>query len=68
MPAAVCKKEVLTIEASVRFETAPDLISGIELIATGQKIAWNIADYLVSLEKSVGELLKTPSRPEPRIP
>jgi F-type H+-transporting ATPase subunit b len=43
----------------IRFETAPDLISGIELITTnGQKVAWSIADYLVSLEKGVDELLK----------
>lgn len=43
---------------SVRFETSPDLISGIELSTTGQKLAWSIADYLASLEKGVNELLK----------
>jgi F-type H+-transporting ATPase subunit b len=42
----------------VRFETVPDLISGIELATDGQKLAWTIADYLVSLEKGVSELLK----------
>ncbi len=42
----------------VRFETAPDVISGIELIANGRKVAWSMADYLSSLEKSAGELLK----------
>ena len=42
----------------VRFETAPDLISGMELTADGHKVAWSIADYLASLEKSVGEILK----------
>lgn len=45
-------------EIRVRFETAPDLISGIELATDGQKLAWTIADYLASLEKGVGELLK----------
>ena len=48
----------------VRFETAPDVISGIELTANGRKVAWSIADYLTSLEKSVNELLKTPSKPK----
>jgi F-type H+-transporting ATPase subunit b len=50
------------------FETAPDLISGIELTTNGQKVAWSIADYLASLEKGVGELLKdarTSLKPKP---
>ena len=47
-----------------RFETAPDLISGIELSTNGQKVAWSIADYLASLEKGVGELLKEKDKPE----
>ncbi len=42
----------------VRFVTAPDLISGIELTTNGQKVAWSIADYMASLEKGVDELLK----------
>ncbi|TAJ16237.1 MAG: F0F1 ATP synthase subunit B [Rugosibacter sp.] len=48
----------------VRFETAPDLISGIELSANGQKVAWSIDEYLASLERSVGELLKEKDKPE----
>jgi F-type H+-transporting ATPase subunit b len=50
--------ETFSAEIPLRFETAPDLISGIELTANGQKVAWSIADYLTSLEKGVGELLK----------
>ena len=42
----------------VRFETAPDLISGIEFSTNGQKVAWSIADYLSSMAKGVDELLK----------
>ncbi len=49
--------ETFSAEIHVRFETAPDLVSGIELTTNGQKVAWTIADYLASLEKSVGELL-----------
>jgi F-type H+-transporting ATPase subunit b len=50
--------ETFSAEIHVRFETAPDLIGGIELSANGQKVAWSIADYLTSLEKGVDELLK----------
>jgi F-type H+-transporting ATPase subunit b len=55
--------ETFAAEIRVRFETAPDLVSGIELTANGQKVAWSIADYLSSLEKSVGELLKASAAP-----
>jgi len=57
--------ETFSIDAHLRFETAPDLVSGIELTANGQKIAWSIADYLTSLDKAVGELLKPQDKPEP---
>jgi F-type H+-transporting ATPase subunit b len=50
--------ETFSTDVQIRFETAPDLISGIELSASGQKIAWSIADYLASMEKGVGDLLK----------
>ena len=50
--------ETFWAEVRVRFETAPDLVAGIELTANGQKVAWSIADYLASMEKGVGELLK----------
>jgi F-type H+-transporting ATPase subunit b len=56
--------ETFSAEVPVRFETAPDVISGIELTTNGQKIAWSIADYLASLEKGVGELLKENDKPE----
>jgi F-type H+-transporting ATPase subunit b len=50
--------ETFSAEIHIRFETAPDLISGIELSANGQKVGWTITDYLASLEKGVGDLLK----------
>ena len=56
--------ETFSAEIRVRFETSPDVISGIELIANGRKVAWSIADYLASLEKSVGELLEEQSNPQ----
>ena len=56
--------ETFSAEIRVRFETAPDLISGIELTTNGQKVAWSIADYLASLEKGVDELLKEKDKRE----
>ena len=50
--------ETFSAEIHIRFETSPDLISGIELSTNGQKVAWSIADYLASLGKGVDELLK----------
>jgi len=55
--------ETFSAEIDVRFETSPDLVSGIELTSDGQKMAWSIADYLASLEKGIAELLKTQSEP-----
>ena len=57
--------ETFSAEVRIRFETAPDLVSGIELTTNGQKLAWSIADYLASLEKGVGEVLKQTSKVEP---
>ena len=50
--------ETFSAEVRVRFETAPDLIGGIELAANGQKVAWSIGDYLASMEQGLDELLK----------
>jgi F-type H+-transporting ATPase subunit b len=55
--------ETFSAEIHIRFETAPDLISGIELTTNGQKVAWSIAGYLASMEKSVDELLKENDKP-----
>jgi F-type H+-transporting ATPase subunit b len=58
--------ETFSAEIHIRFETSPDLVSGIELSANGQKVGWSIADYLASLEKGVGELLKEKDKPAPK--
>ena len=59
-------KESFAPEARVQFETAPELVSGIELSTNGQKVAWSIADYLATLEKSAGELLHQDAKHEPK--
>lgn len=65
-------KQLFTTDIPLKFDVAPALVSGIELSASGQKIAWNIADYLHSLETGVADLLKekvqsaskAPSKPD----
>jgi len=59
--------ECVSLEVDVQFETAPELVSGIELTSNGQKLAWSISDYLGSLEKGVGELLDEQVRSEASI-
>lgn len=49
--------ETFSAKITLHFETAPDLVSGIELKSNGQKVAWSIADYLTSLETGVQEIL-----------
>ncbi len=57
-------KETFAPEARVQFETAPELVSGIELSTNGQKVAWSIADYLATLEKRAGDLLHKEAEPK----
>lgn len=57
-------KDLIAAGTPIRFETAPDLVSGIDLIANGRKLSWNIAAYLQSLEKGVGELLEAKGKPD----
>ena len=56
--------ETFSADIHIQFETVPELVSGIELSANGQKVAWSIADYLATLEKSAGELLHEDAKPE----
>jgi F-type H+-transporting ATPase subunit b len=53
--------EAFSSDVPLRYETCPDLVSGIELTTNGRKLAWSIADYLKSLETGVSELLETPA-------
>jgi len=57
-------KGILGSDTQVEFETAPDLVSGIEISTNGQKVAWSITDYLASLGQGVDELLKTQLKAE----
>jgi F-type H+-transporting ATPase subunit b len=56
--------ESFSTEVKLRFETAPDLVGGIEITANGQKLAWSISDYLSKLEKGVDELVNAKNKPK----
>lgn len=58
--------ETFSADIHLRFETAPDLVSGIDLSANGQRVGWSIGSYLTALERDVSELLKERERPEPK--
>ena len=60
-------QELLGAETAVTFETAAELVSGIELSTDGHKVAWSIAEYLMELEGSLGELLEAKS-PQDAVP
>ncbi|MBW8831971.1 MAG: F0F1 ATP synthase subunit delta [Burkholderiales bacterium] len=48
---------------ALRFETAADLVSGIELVAGGQKLSWSIAHHLEALEHLVTDVVA----PQPEV-
>jgi F-type H+-transporting ATPase subunit b len=56
--------ETFSADIHLRFDIAPDLISGIELSANGEKVAWSIEEYLSSLETGVEALLKKEAIPQ----
>jgi len=72
LPADECTKiqnvinETFSVDIHLQFETAPDLVSGIELTANGQKVAWSIADYLTALKTDIREILKEQDKAEPK--
>jgi F-type H+-transporting ATPase subunit b len=49
--------EDFSADIHLRFETSPECICGIELTVGGQRVAWDIAGYLSSLDRKVGEYL-----------
>ena len=55
--------ETFSADIQLHYETAPDLIAGIELISNGQKLAWSIAEYLDSMEQEIGKLISKPTKP-----
>jgi F-type H+-transporting ATPase subunit b len=52
-------KAIVGDSVDIQFAIEPKLISGIEINANGQKIAWSIADYLTTLTKHVNQVLES---------
>ncbi len=58
--------EVFGTKAPIRFETAPDLVAGVEITAHGRKLAWSISNYLTSLGTGVEALLEENEKLKPK--
>jgi len=56
--------EIFSVDLRIDFVTTPDVISGIELTAGGQKLAWSISEYLSGMEQHVSELTQMPTTDE----
>jgi F-type H+-transporting ATPase subunit b len=48
--------ETFARSITLRFDTSPDTLCGVELTAGGQKLAWSMADYLAVLEQKIASL------------
>lgn len=57
-------RDTIAPDIDARFETVPELISGIELSGDGHKISWTINEYLKSLENSMSELMDQQAKPD----
>ena len=56
--------EVIGAAPQCQFIVAPELISGIELTSNGYKLAWSVAAYLGSFEKSINGTAKAKQEAE----
>lgn len=50
-------EEVVGYNGRLHFNTQPNLIAGIELVAAGHKVAWSLDSYLDSLEEALSDQL-----------
>ena len=55
--------ETFSAAVRIQFEDSQDVICGIELTASGQKVAWSISGYLAGLSKKVSDLVDPQSPP-----
>jgi F-type H+-transporting ATPase subunit b len=58
---------LLSSTVTLRFETGPDLLSGIALSINGQKIVWSVTDYLQQLEQSLATFVTSQSAPDDAV-
>lgn len=50
--------ETFSADIGLSFDTAPDTLGGVELTVSGQRLSWDIAEYLKVLEEKVEALLR----------
>jgi len=50
-------RKTVSEDLTVRFETSPELLAGIEIRAEGMKIGWSLDSYLESLRTAIGQLI-----------
>ncbi len=56
-------EETFATQVQVQYDTRPELVSGIEVMAGGWKFSWNIADYLLSMRQNIAGLLREQAEP-----
>jgi len=56
--------EVLATDSSLKFETTPSLIGGIELSTHEYKLAWSISEYLREFETTISKTSSAKTTPE----
>lgn len=57
--------ETSSVTATLLFETAPDLVGGIEIDAHGHRFAWSLGDCLASMQQAMAELLEPAAQATP---
>lgn len=57
--------EKFVASTALRFEVSTDTLCGVELLVGGQKLAWNIADYLAGLEQKIAHWSAADRAPSP---
>ena len=59
--------EIINKAVQIQYETAPELILGIELKTPGRKIAWSLENYIMNLEEAAGQVLESKGRTVDKI-
>jgi F-type H+-transporting ATPase subunit b len=65
---AAAIRDSLGQDAVARFQTAPELICGLELSVAGNKLAWSVADYLSTLAQDAAAIAATELAAPPEAP
>ncbi len=58
-------KKLFSLKKEPEFTVEKNLVAGMELSVSGQKISWTIDDYLLSLRESVEDLIKPGKKASP---